>query len=819
LLRWRPQVVDADRSKEWPVREPDRPDAGANEERGLPLVVTSIGLLIGVVTALWWPGLLPRWVYALAFAPVLLVVRIRYWGVPLAAMLTGFGLAGLHAGYALAGQLPAASEGREFVVQGRIEGLPQAEQRRTRFVLQIDDDATQPDFLRGKRVQVSWYDDFGTRVPGPRTALRAGAEWRLSLRLRAPRGLSNPGGFDAERHALGNRVAATALVRRPASAVQLAPPHGVDAWREAMSARIDVAVTGQGAPYVRALALGDTRGLQDRDWEVLRSAGLTHLIAISGFHVGMVAGFFALAVQGVWWLLPVLGRHWPRRHAAAIGALLGGTGYAVIAGLSLPTVRTLLMIAVAVLFTLARRRGNTPQTLAIALLAVLLFDPLSVLFAGFWLSFAGVAWLVWCLPARSMPLLRGFLAAQRVATIGLVPLTLALFDQVSLLGPLANLLAIPWWTLVVVPLALVGTALEAVMPGAGGWAWQVAAWCFEVSWRLFQWLARSPVAAWWAPESGAWALLLALLGAFWMLMPRGTPGRVLALLLWLPICLPDRELPAEGEAELMMIDVGQGLAMLIRTRSHVLLYDAGPAVPDGFDAGERVVVPALRASGVHRIDRMVLSHADADHAGGMGAVRAVFPVPDALAPLGAPLDVRERCTAGDEWSWDGVRFRFLHPSPGFPYLRNESSCVLRIETVHGAALLTGDIGDVIEQRLLRDARADLRADVVLAPHHGSAGSSQPGFVRASGAGLVLVSAGHGNRFGHPRADVVQRWRESGAEVLNTADSGAIRVWLGREGVQVRERRPWRSRLWDAAERRRAAAILSANVHAAGAPEG
>jgi competence protein ComEC len=203
----------------------------------------------------------------------------------------------------------------------------------------------------------------------------------------------------------------------------------------------------------------------------------------------------------------------------------------------------------------------------------------------------------------------------------------------------------------------------------------------------------------------------------------------------------------------------------------------------------------------------------------MGAVRAVFPVPDALAPLGAPLDVRERCTAGDEWSWDGVRFRFLHPSPGFPYLRNESSCVLRIETVHGAALLTGDIGDVIEQRLLRDARADLRADVVLAPHHGSAGSSQPGFVRASGAGLVLVSAGHGNRFGHPRADVVQRWRESGAEVLNTADSGAIRVWLGREGVQVRERRPWRSRLWDAAERRRAAAILSANVHAAGAPEG
>ncbi|MFT4248491.1 MAG: DNA internalization-related competence protein ComEC/Rec2 [Pseudomonas sp.] len=793
--------------------------AADSEQGGVPLVATAIGLLVGVVAALWWPGLLPRWGYAVAFALVLPIVRLRRRGMPLAALLVGFGLAGLQAAHVLAGQLPTTWEGREVIVQGRIEGLPQPEPRRTRFVLKVDDAATQPALLRGRRVQVSWYDDFAARAPGPRSALRAGAQWRLSLRLRAPRGLSNPGGFDAERHALGNRIVATALVRRPESAMPLAPPRGVDAWREAMATRIDAVVAGSGAAYVRALALGDTRGLGDPDWEVLRSAGLTHLIAISGFHVGMVAGFAALVLQGLWWLVPGLGRVWPRRHAAALGALSGGAGYAVLAGLSLPTVRTLLMIAVAVLVGLARRRGNTPQTLAIALLAVLLFDPLSVLFAGFWLSFAGVAWLVWCLPTGPTPLLRGFLAAQRVATIGLVPLTLALFDQVSLVGPLANLLAIPWWTLVVVPLALVGTALEAALPGAGGWAWQAAAWCFEASWRLFQWLARSPVAAWWAPESGAWALLLALLGAFWMLMPRGTPGRALGVLLWLPICMPDRELPGEGEVDLLVMDVGQGLAVLVRTRSHALLYDAGPAVAEGFDAGERVVVPALRASGVRRLDRIVLSHADADHAGGHAAVQRVFPVPDALAPPGAPLDVRERCAAGSEWRWDGVRFRFLHPSRGFPYLRNESSCVLRVETAHGAVLLTGDIGDVIEQRLLRDHRADLRADVVLAPHHGSGGSSQPGFVRATGARLALVSTGHGNRFRHPRADVVRRWREAGAELLNTADSGAIRVWIGRAGMQVRERRPWRRRLWDAAERHRAAAILSADVHVAGVPEG
>lgn len=797
--------------------------AHAQEAHGgdhrVSLVWVAAGLLAGVVAALWCPVLLPRWSYAGALLLAMPAARLRSWGLPAAALLAGFGLAGLHAGYVLAQQLPPAWEGREVVVRGRVEDLPQPDPRRTRFVLRIDDDAAQPAVLRGRRVQVAWYDDFGARQVGPRAALHAGAHWRLALRLRAPRGLRNPGGFDAERHALGNRIVATALVRRPEEAVQLAPPRGVDAWREAMSARIAAAVAGDGARYVQALALGDTRGLRDPDWEVLRSAGLTHLIAISGFHVGMVAGFFALVVQGLWWLLPRLGRRWPRRHAAALGALLGGTGYALLAGLSLPTVRTLLMIAVAVLVGWARRRGSTPQTLAIALLAVLLFDPLSVLFAGFWLSFAGVAWLVWCLPARPMPLLRGFLAAQRVATIGLVPLTLVMFDQLSLVGPLANLLAIPWWTLGVVPLALLGTALEALAQGAGAWAWQLAAAGFELSWRLFHGLAHTPVAAWWAPESGPSALLLALLGAFWMLMPRGTPGRRLALLLWLPICLPERELPAQGEVELLVMDVGQGLSVLVRTRSHVLLYDAGPALPEGFDAGERVVVPALRASGVRRIDRMLLSHADADHAGGRAAVVAAFPVGDSLAPPGAPLDVGGACTASSGWNWDGVRFRVLHPAAGFPYLRNESSCVLRIETPHGAVLMAGDIGEVIERRLLREHRPELRAEVVLAPHHGSAGSSQPGFVQASGARLALVSAGFGNRFGHPRADVVRRWRESGAELLNTADSGAIRVWIGRAGIQARERRRWRARLWDAAERRRAAAILSANVHAAGAPEG
>ncbi|WP_017910720.1 DNA internalization-related competence protein ComEC/Rec2, partial [Xanthomonas sp. SHU 199] len=407
---------------------------------------------------------------------------------------------------------------------------------------------------------------------------------------------------------------------------------------------------------------------------------------------------------------------------------------------------------------------------ALAAIAMLLCDPLAVLSAGFWLSFLGVAWLAWCMPDAGRgwrETLRSFLTAQGVATVGLLPVSTMLFGQASVVGPLANLLAIPWWSLVVVPLALLGTALEALHAGAGAWLWRLAAACFDLTWPLFVALGESRFALRWLPEARDWALPLALLGAFWLLLPRAVPGKPLAALLWLPLLWPPLERPRPGEVDLVMFDVGQGLSLLVRTAHHQLLYDTGPAVEDGYDAGERVVVPALHALGVARLDRAVISHGDNDHAGGLGAVRAALPIGLVQAPAGAPLPVDRACVTGDAWEWDGVRFWFLHPAQHFPYLRNESSCVLRVETAHGALLLAGDIGDVVERTLLREAPQALRADVVVAPHHGSAHSSQPAFVAATGARLVLVSAAYGNRFGHPHPGVVARWQAAGAEVAGT----------------------------------------------------
>lgn len=768
---------------------------------GLGLGVAA-ALVLGAIACLQLPGLPPWWVMAFALAAAFAVWTVgRSRRRLVAAFVVGAALCGLHAAHALSLQLPASMERGDFGVRGQIVGLPVHEPQRTAFLFRVAGDASIPAPLRGRLLRLSWYDD---RREGPdlrRYGLQAGSEWTFTARLRAPRGLRNPGWFDGEKRAMAQRVTAVGYVRSAEPVTRIEGARGVDGWRERVATRIDAVVDRDSARYVRALAIGDTRALSDLDWEALRATGLTHLIAISGFHVGMVGGFFALVATGVWWCLPWLGRWLPRPQAAAIIALLASTVYAAVAGWELPTVRTVLMIGVVVIARLARRHLRIADSLAYAAIAVVLVDPMSVLSAGFWLSFAGVAWLVWCLPdARDQSKLRGLLVSQWVATIGLLPLTVILFGQASLAGPIANLVAIPWWSLVVVPLALIGTGLEALHSGAGDWAWRSAAWAFDLSWPLFDWLAASPVSLWWLPEPHGLALPLALLAAFWMLLPRGVPGKWVAALLWLPLLWPDRHLPREGEAELVVLDVGQGLSVLIRTARHAVLYDTGPAIPEAFDAGERVVVPALQALGVRHLDAIIVSHGDADHAGGFGAVQRRFAAPVVFAPQWDRVPGASPCVMGSVWRMDGVTFRFLHPDLHFPAFRNPSSCVLRVETPHGAALLPGDIDDLVERLLVRRDASALAADVVIAAHHGSRSSSDPAFVRASGAAVVVMSAGHGSRFGHPHPDVVERWSRAGAAVGTTAGGGATRFRLQAGGLGVTQERVSQARLWDAARR-------------------
>ncbi|MGE6332649.1 DNA internalization-related competence protein ComEC/Rec2 [Stenotrophomonas sp. NPDC077659] len=778
------------------------------------------GLVLGAQACVLLPQL-PAYLLCIGLALLALVGWAWPWrGRALAAAVFGMAWAGCHGHAALQQQVPPGAAARDVRVHGRVVDLPLHREDHSRFLFDVEEAAAWP-ALRGRRLQVSWHEHWRSRRPDPlRGTLRAGARWELTLRVRPPRSRINPGGFDAERHALLQGLAGNASVRAPDAARQLHGAQGLAAWRERCSAAIAAQVGRPSARFIQALALGDTRGLTDTDWEQLRALGLTHLIAISGFHVGLVAGFAAVLCAGLWWLWPALARAWPRPQAAACAAALAAAGYTLLAGSELPTVRTALMIAAVAAARASRRPLGTAQALALAATVMLLPAPLSVLSAGFWLSFGGVLWLLWCLPQRPPAgiagVLRTALAGQGVASVALLPLAAVLFGGTSWLGPLVNLPVIPWWSLLVVPLALLGTGLQALYEGAGAWPWRAAAWLFDFSWGLLQPLARHPQAMWWLPQAPGWALPAALAGVFWWLLPRGAGGGLAGALLCLPLLWPARPAPRQGEVELLVHDVGQGAAVLLRTATHALWYDTGPPMGEGY---ERILLPAARALGQAPPAQVMLSHDHLDHAGALPALRRSRPGLQVLAPPGSQIEGARPCVQGMRWQWDGVDFQVLHPPAGGAERDNEASCVLRVASAHGVALLPGDIGRQAEQALLQAGTAALRADVVLVPHHGSGGSSTAGWVAAVAPQLAVVSAGHQNRFGHPKRDVVQRWQATGAEVLATAESGAIRVWLGAQGLQVREQRIHAARWWDAAGRARSAAILSPIKQAAVGPEG
>ncbi len=728
---------------------------------------------------------------------------------PCGAALAGLAMAALHGHAALSVQLPAQPSSPSVTIQGRVLGLPVVASDAVRFELRVTAGEGGARELVGRKLRLGWYAPPSGTVP----VIEPGSVWRLQARLRRPRGLVNPGGFDFERRALEQRIAGTGYVIETDQARELSPGSGLDHARGRLSQRIADAVPGQRVRFVTALALGDTRGLSDDDWQVLRATGLTHLIAISGFHVGLVAGFGALLAHALHRWLPAWGRRWPRPQVTAASALAFAAGYTALAGFALPTVRTLLMIAAVALARLARRPQGLAEALAFAVIAVLLADPLSVLAPGFWLSFLGVAWLAWCLPhVRGEPIVLSFVQAQGVALLGLLPLSVWFFSQASLPGPLVNLVAIPWISLVVVPLALAGVALAPISDAAASACWQASGALMQWLWLVLEKVAAWPPALVWLPEPSLVTVVLALAGAFWLMLPRGAPGKPLAALLMLPLLWPGIDRPPRGSVDLVLLDVGQGLSLLVRTEHHDLLYDAGPAMPRGLDLGEAVVLPALRANGVRRLDALVLSHGDNDHAGGAGAVVRGMPTARVLAPEGWAQAGMTPCRAGQAWTWDGVTFAFLHPPPHFPYLGNQSSCVLRIDAVGASALLPGDIGRHVEARLAKLPAVQTRADVLLVPHHGSGTSSSLDFIAAVRPAVGLVAIGHDNRFGLPKPIVRGRYQRYRTTLFDTASAGAIHLRLGPDGAQVRQRmRQDRRRYWrDAAP--------GASGYAIGSPE-
>lgn len=728
--------------------------------------------------------------------------RLRQGCLILLAFLCGFSWAAWRAELRLAEALAPQDEARNLWVVGVVDGLPQRfEEGGWRFALQVE----QAEVPVPQRIQLSWYQPWKEGAEAPPSRLRPGERWHLLVRLKRPHGLINPGGFDYERWLLERGLRATGYVRHEGDNQRLAafvPSFMNRVHRQRERVREDfLRVLGE-RPYAGvqiALAVGDQRAIPQEQWEVFRRTAIAHLVAISGMHVSIFALFVGGLSGWAWRRIPWLTLRVPARRVAALLGLLAAAAYALLAGFEVPAQRTLYMLGVGALAIVAGRETAASHVLAVALLVVLLLDPWTVMSAGFWLSFGAVATIFWVLCGRAERLnaWQSAVRIQLAITLALTPLLLALFGAFSLVGPLANAFAIPLVSFVITPLVLVAIVFPSPLL-----LWP-AEWLTGLMMHALEWLSALPFALWHGLAAPWPVLLAAVCGVMWLLLPRATPGRLAALLALLPLLLWTPARPEPGTLRAVVLDVGQGLAVHVQTARHDLLYDAGPQFGPATDAGERVVLPYLRARGVRHLDAAVFSHADSDHVGGAPAVLAALPVRRLWSGLGeereriaASAVEPEACELGRSWEWDGVSFRFLHPGPEpRPVRRNDASCVLQLRSPHGSLLLPGDIGAGVEQLLVRQLGEDLRSTVVVAPHHGSRNSSSLAFVAASAAEHVVHSAGRLNPYRHPHPDAWQRWAEAQARNWRTDAHGAVHITIGPDGVVVESWRERAPRYW------------------------
>ena len=721
---------------------------------------------------------LPSAPWLIAFAVIttgmMLPARLR----PLAAVLLGYVVTAMTAHLAIGAQLQSRFEGQILEFVGTIDDFPIAAGDALRMVVKPQDRRELP-----HRIRLSWYEP--TEVP------QIGEHWQLTARLRVPRGMANPRGFDYEGWLFRQRIGATGYV---VSAARITPQPGVSTvteLRRLFLQRTHALLPDDAARAVlTAVTIGARQDITREQWDQYARTGTSHLMSISGLHIG-------LAAAGLFLLVRVLAAPFARgrniRDAAVVTAAIGATAYTLISGLAVPAQRALLMVLLVSLTFLMRRPRSYARILSLACLGILAADPLAAVTPGFQLSFFAVALLIWSgqqfkapvLPYRSMAGGRildsvwHLTVLQVFLLFGLMPLTALLFDRITWLAPFVNLLALPIFNLFTTPLSLLAVVLDGPMQFAGDALLRLAHLSVIVLLWIVDLAAKSPHAEFRTlPMTGVmltalWATML------WAALPAGFPGRYLAWIAMLAVILHVAPRPPRDCVDLHVLDVGQGLSVVAETRTQLAVFDTGPAFRSGSDTGELVLVPFLRSLGREKIDVLIVSHADLDHTGGVHSVFKQLDVARVLFGESPPIEsdrfsMQSRCAAGQAWHWDGIDFRMLHPPALATNSGNNSSCVLEITAGLHRALLTGDIEAPAERWLL--AHNSLRPSrFVVVPHHGSRTSSTPEFVTAVSAEVAVASLGFQNHFRFPALEVVQRYRAQGGEMLRTDQAGAVTV--------------------------------------------
>ncbi len=661
---------------------------------------------------------------------------------------------------------PPVDAGDAVTVVGRVVTLPEEDHGRQRFMLHPEAIENEQRGLP-RRIRVSIY------APSPRVS--AGERWRMQLRLRRPRGFMNPVRFDYEQWLASRHIDATAYLVAPQTAERLAPGTGLIHWRSELSDRIGALsrTTGPGRALLQGLVTGDRRAFTNEIWDVLRATGTSHLMAISGLHIGLMAAFGYGLGGRIWAWLRVPGR---RRFTATLAAFSAAGAYAALAGFALPTARALVMFTVLAFAALAGRRVAPFRMLLLAAVILLLLDPASVLAAGFWLSFLAVAVIIMVARGRRLGALSGLWKIQIGLLFGLAPISGLFFGTWSPLGLIANFILLPIFSLVIVPGALLGSALGVFWPWSGETLLSALARLLDGLMAAGIRLHSIGLTEWPLSPAGVWPLLCMAAALMLLLAPSGTPLRLLALPMAATFFLTDPKGLPSGAVEVTWLEVGQGNSAVIRTANHLLVIDTGPAWSGGGNAAAFTLLPFLADRGIQSIDRLIVTHADRDHRGGLPALAETVDIAavDAGEPLPAFPDARA-CHAGMHWQVDGIRFEYLWPEQARSRDGNAASCVLLMDAPGGRVLFTGDIDAAIEQRIAREIEAPVA--VIEAPHHGSRTGSSGAFLDAVRPAHAVISAGFRNPYGMPHPETIERLRCRRIRVHDLGRTGALRLRL------------------------------------------
>jgi len=755
----------------------------------------------------------------------------------------------------LATRLDESLVGQSLLVSGVVSNIPVANGHVQRFIFDVDDlqvltsDSQQSlDYDSGSsfpnRLRLNWY--YGKVV-------NTSERWQFEVRLKPPHGFMNPAGFDYESWLFQQGIDATGYIRKSdfnkqlnhSSAESLAGI--VNRLREKISQFINVISHKRisdeqsinsdynSLALIKALAIGEKSSISNKQWQVLTSTGTSHLMAISGLHVGLAALFAYVLTRRI--VPSHVAKRVPIQHVSLVVGLLVALLYALIAGLSIPTQRAIIMLSVLSMMLLIRHNHRPVDALGFALMAILLVDPLAVLAVGFWFSFAAVAVIFLSISSPStqaqmatvpvwdkiFSILKQWIRLQLTISLFLLPLSLFMFQQVSIISPVANFLLIPYVSFLVVPVVLLALVFTFLSPIIAEYLYTLAANMIDFIWPALHYLSNLPYALWINGEVGFLVLISATIVLFIVFfIINGTLFNVIkkcnkrnkkiiiliscitTILFTLSFLVTDKSDLSSGEYSITILDVGQGSAAVLQTKNHVMVFDTGAKFSDKLDAGSSVIVPYLRSQGMKSLDYLIVSHGDNDHIGGAQAIIDSY---STVIVLGQDLEslqteAKQNCYDGFNWQWDGVGFEILSPEdnkqrPLQVVKRNNRSCVLRVSSEFGSVLFPGDAERKVEKRLLALHGKQLVSDVLIVPHHGSNTSSSSSFIDAVNPAIAIFSVGYKNRYKLPNKKVLSRYMLKNIKLVETAKSGAITIQFTDESeLDVVEHRRNSTKYWN-----------------------